>query len=202
MCETHCLTTLGGMGPVWCSCQISNVRGDSNVVVIFTSETIIDAAQSSIISKAEEWKPDLIMMGSHGRSGFRRLVLGSVSEHVLNHTKCSVRIGRHHSNKRESIRLVIGIDGSGTLQTLRTIFKSGMRPRKDVVFRGRILLRLLFHWSHHDNHERIWFHGGASSAGGRSFHFSGRKVKSMRGWIDRHGAGGGFGLDCAGVEFA
>lgn len=77
-----------------------------------TSETIIDTPQSSIVDTADKWKPDLIVMGSHGRSGFRRLVLGSVSEHVLNHTKCSVRIGRHYACKRESIRVVIGTDGS------------------------------------------------------------------------------------------
>ena len=32
----------------------------------------------------------LIVMGSHGRTGFDRLILGSVAEHVLRHSPCTV----------------------------------------------------------------------------------------------------------------
>ncbi|MBM2770017.1 universal stress protein [Burkholderia anthina] len=43
-----------------------------------------DIAQR-IVSLAAEIEADLIVMGTHGRRGFRRLVLGSVAERVLRH---------------------------------------------------------------------------------------------------------------------
>ena len=36
-----------------------------------------------ILAWAEEWRPDLIAMSTHGRSGFTRWALGSVAEHVI-----------------------------------------------------------------------------------------------------------------------
>ncbi|HTZ49653.1 MAG TPA: universal stress protein, partial [Verrucomicrobiae bacterium] len=42
----------------------------------------------------EDWKADLIVMGSHGRRGFDRLILGSVSESVALHATCSVELVR------------------------------------------------------------------------------------------------------------
>jgi nucleotide-binding universal stress UspA family protein len=47
-----------------------------------------------ILEYAEEWKPDVIVLGSHGRSGFERFLLGSVAEGVARHAKCSVYIVR------------------------------------------------------------------------------------------------------------
>jgi len=51
-------------------------------------------ASHEILDAAAEWQPDLIVMGSHGRSGFNRLVLGSVSDHVVRHADCSVEVIR------------------------------------------------------------------------------------------------------------
>lgn len=48
----------------------------------------------AILSAAEEWNADLVVMGSHGRRGFNRIVLGSVSETVALHAKCSVEVVR------------------------------------------------------------------------------------------------------------
>jgi nucleotide-binding universal stress UspA family protein len=45
-----------------------------------------------ILSIAKEWSPDLIVMGSHGRKGFDRLLLGSVSQAVIARSPCSVVI--------------------------------------------------------------------------------------------------------------
>jgi universal stress protein A len=44
----------------------------------------------AILDAAEEFRADLIVMGTHGRSGFRRLVLGSVTEEVLRKAPCPV----------------------------------------------------------------------------------------------------------------
>ena len=47
-----------------------------------------------ILEMAEEWGADLIVMGSHGRRGFDRALLGSVAESVAHYAKCSVEIIR------------------------------------------------------------------------------------------------------------
>jgi nucleotide-binding universal stress UspA family protein len=87
------------------------------------TEAWIDSAGSAIVRKAYGWHPDLIVVGSHGRSGIGRLVLGSVSQHVLNHVDCSVRISRHHLHSQErAIRLLIGVDGSnGAKATVQAV---------------------------------------------------------------------------------
>lgn len=51
-------------------------------------------AKKEVLQFAEQWKPDLIVVGSHGRRGFDRLLLGSVSEAVARHALCSVQIVR------------------------------------------------------------------------------------------------------------
>lgn len=53
-----------------------------------------DTPAQSILTEAERWNADLIVMGSHGRRGFDRLILGSVSETVALHAKCSVEVVR------------------------------------------------------------------------------------------------------------
>lgn len=47
-----------------------------------------------ILSESAEWGADLIVVGSHGRRGVNRMLLGSVSEAVAMHASCSVQIVR------------------------------------------------------------------------------------------------------------
>jgi nucleotide-binding universal stress UspA family protein len=55
--------------------------------------------KNRILDVAAEWKADLIVLGSHGRKGFDRFLLGSVSEAVARHAHCSVQIVRGPSGK-------------------------------------------------------------------------------------------------------
>ena len=48
----------------------------------------------AILEQARMRKPDLIMMGSHGRTGLSRFLLGSVSHTVLHRADCPVLIVR------------------------------------------------------------------------------------------------------------
>ena len=48
-------------------------------------ETMGGHAAHSILKQAREWGADLIVMGTHGRRGLSRLVLGSDAEIVLRH---------------------------------------------------------------------------------------------------------------------
>jgi len=47
-----------------------------------------------ILDVAENWRADLIVVGSHGRRGLDRFLLGSVSHAVALHAACSVEIVR------------------------------------------------------------------------------------------------------------
>jgi|SRR5579864_2360009 len=59
-----------------------------------TSSVVEGDAKHEILEFAGQWKPELIVLGSHGRTGFRRFLLGSVSEAVARHADCSVLIVR------------------------------------------------------------------------------------------------------------
>ena len=50
--------------------------------------------KSKIIDVAKQWKADLIVLGSHGRKGLQRFLMGSVAESVVRHAECSVEIVR------------------------------------------------------------------------------------------------------------
>lgn len=45
-----------------------------------------------ILNKARMWKADLIVMGTHGRTGLKHLLMGSVAEHVIRNSKLPVFI--------------------------------------------------------------------------------------------------------------
>ncbi len=51
-------------------------------------------ARSVILYQAELCDADLIVLGSHGRTGLDRFLIGSVSEAVARHARCSVEIVR------------------------------------------------------------------------------------------------------------
>ncbi len=50
--------------------------------------------RETIIDSAAEWQADLVVVGSRGQGGIRRLLLGSVAEFVARHAKCSVELVR------------------------------------------------------------------------------------------------------------
>jgi nucleotide-binding universal stress UspA family protein len=47
-----------------------------------------------IVEEAKSWGADLIVVGSHGRTGMQRLLLGSVAEQIVRHAPCSVEVVR------------------------------------------------------------------------------------------------------------
>ena len=47
---------------------------------------------AEIVSAAKAWPADLIVVGSHGRGGLQRALLGSVAEGVMRHAPCPVLV--------------------------------------------------------------------------------------------------------------
>jgi nucleotide-binding universal stress UspA family protein len=59
-----------------------------------TAEAPEADAADALLKRARELPADLIAMTTHGRSGLRRLVFGSVAEGVLRHAPCPVLLVR------------------------------------------------------------------------------------------------------------
>lgn len=55
-------------------------------------------AREVILEYAQRWPADLIVVGSHGRKGMNRFLMGSVSEAVTRYARCSVEIVRLRSD--------------------------------------------------------------------------------------------------------
>jgi nucleotide-binding universal stress UspA family protein len=66
----------------------------SNNTVSVDAALVPGAPRPVILDEAEDWGADLIVLGSHGYSAWKRLLLGSVSQAVVSHAKCSVEVVR------------------------------------------------------------------------------------------------------------
>src|SRR5262249_12494358 len=64
----------------------------------------------AIIEVAQDIEADLIVLGSHGLSGWKALLLGSVSDGVLHHAPCPVLIVR--GDRTAFPRVLLASDGS------------------------------------------------------------------------------------------
>jgi nucleotide-binding universal stress UspA family protein len=56
-------------------------------------------ARSEIVDEAKEWRAEHVVLGSHGYTGFKRWLIGSVAEHVVRHAPCSVEVARMPAEK-------------------------------------------------------------------------------------------------------
>ena len=59
-----------------------------------TTRVVEAEIRTAILDVAADWQADLIVLGSHGRKGIQRFMLGSVAESVARHAPCSVLIVR------------------------------------------------------------------------------------------------------------
>lgn len=69
--------------------EIENKYGNG---ISTTYLTMLDTATHGIINQAEEWGADLIVIGTHGRTGLYHFFMGSVAESVANRASCPVLI--------------------------------------------------------------------------------------------------------------
>jgi len=92
-------------------------------------ETSTGHAASVILDRADNWPADLIVVGTHGRSGLARVVLGSVSFKVIREANCSVRVGRL-TEPGQPLRILIGDDGSPEAEAAVDTVCSRQWPRE------------------------------------------------------------------------
>jgi nucleotide-binding universal stress UspA family protein len=59
-----------------------------------STELVEGDPKSQIIDVADQWPADMIVVGSHGWQGLSRFLMGSVSEAVVRHARCSVEVIR------------------------------------------------------------------------------------------------------------
>lgn len=65
-------------------------EGEAGTGAPIEFELIEGHTATTILARADDLKPDLLVLGTHGRSGFERWVLGSVTEKVLRKAVCPV----------------------------------------------------------------------------------------------------------------
>ena len=99
------------------------------------AETSTGPAAAELIRKADEWKPDLIVLGSNGRSAISRFILGSVSKKVVTDSDHSVRVSRGDSERdlEKPPKLVIGVDGSTESEQAVRVVGSRVWPQGTEV---------------------------------------------------------------------
>lgn len=61
---------------------------------------VLGSPRAVLLEEAETWNADLIVVGSHGYPTWERLLLGSVSQAVVSHAKCSVEVVRLPMQKK------------------------------------------------------------------------------------------------------
>jgi nucleotide-binding universal stress UspA family protein len=98
-----------------------------------SSDAAADSPAWALIRKAEEWRANLVVLGSNGRSLLERVFLGSVSQKVAAEAPCSVRIARpRRPTPHEPQRLVVAVDGSR--ESMAAVACVAARNWRDAVF--------------------------------------------------------------------
>jgi len=76
---------------------IEKLKSTLKNTVAVDAKILPGAPRSVILDEAEDWRADLIVVGSHGYRAWERFLLGSVSQSVVSHAKCSVEVVRCRS---------------------------------------------------------------------------------------------------------
>ncbi|MBK9961780.1 MAG: universal stress protein [Saprospiraceae bacterium] len=71
---------------------VSNLKGLHTQLDVELLNLDANDIGESILDTAKTRNVDLIVMGSHGRKGIKRLVMGSVAEYVFRNSSCPVTI--------------------------------------------------------------------------------------------------------------
>ncbi len=101
-----------GMAPVFGGSELSQEYSHAcelvaNLGLILREELPVNKTDAKVLTGyvveqicqwARSWDADLIVLGSHGRSGFQHFMLGSVAEEVLKKAPCTVEVVKHRKH--------------------------------------------------------------------------------------------------------
>lgn len=100
-----------------------------------SSEPLWGEPVETIKKTIEHWAPDLLVVGSHGRSAVSRLLLGSVSLRLVHEAHCSVRVVRAgEAAVALPLRVLVAADGSQQADAAVRVIARRSWP-KDARFR-------------------------------------------------------------------
>jgi nucleotide-binding universal stress UspA family protein len=81
---------------------VKKLKSSLDPAVTVSSEFLPGPPRAVILDEAERWGADLIVVGSHGYRAWERFLLGSVSQSVVSHAKCSVEVVRCRNQKAQT----------------------------------------------------------------------------------------------------
>lgn len=73
---------------------VATLKSTMSPEIRITGESVPGPPRMVILDEAERWGADLIVVGSHGYRAWERFLLGSVSQSIVSHAKCSVEVVR------------------------------------------------------------------------------------------------------------
>ncbi len=99
-----------------------------------TAEAVCGRHHVELIKKADEIMPDLLVVGSQGRSAIARVLLGSASHKVLHEAHCPVRISRKNGyGENANDRVLIAVDGSEhSAHVIKTVAGRSWAPGTEI----------------------------------------------------------------------
>lgn len=99
-----------------------------------TADVDFGSPAQKILAAAEDFKPDLIVVGSQGKTAISRILLGSISSKILSAARVSVRVARGRIEVDPfQVRIVIGFDGSpGSLAAIDAVIARNWRKQSEV----------------------------------------------------------------------
>lgn len=74
---------------------------------VATAEVLTGDAREKLLQIAAEWPADLLMLGSHGRRGIDKFIMGSVSEAVASNAGCSVEVTRVPAFRKRGMHILV-----------------------------------------------------------------------------------------------
>lgn len=74
--------------------KAAEMLGERDSPLKIETEVLDGSPKEIILDVAKAWRPNLIVVGSHGYGSVKKFLLGSVSQAVASHARCSVEIVR------------------------------------------------------------------------------------------------------------
>ncbi len=110
---------------------IGKGEGDLDVLVASTSSS---ATADTIAQQAVDYKADLVVVGSHGRTGLERAWIGSVAERVVRTSPCDVLVARAEKKNAKPGPVLAAIDlGETSTHVLRVAAREATARGSELV---------------------------------------------------------------------